>query len=185
MSEYNRRQICTNQSQSVMRALLSIILLVCAACATAQTAPDTGTVVTPFPAPDFTLEALNGGTFSLASMRGRWVILNFWATWCAPCADEMPALQTIASERSGQVALFGINMRESADDVRAYMSHYHLTFPMLLNPDEAMSANYRLELGIPQTVIITPDGAIVWHKFGAIDLDSFRSTLDKLMAGSG
>jgi thiol-disulfide isomerase/thioredoxin len=167
-----------------MRAFLLIILLLCAACASAQTAPLTGTAMTPFPAPDFTLEALNGGTFSLGSMRGRWVILNFWATWCAPCIDEMPALQAIASERSGQVALFGINMHESADDIRTYMARYHVTFPMLLNPDEAMSANYRLELGIPQTVIITPDGEIVWHQFGAIDLDNFRSTLDELMAGS-
>lgn len=168
-----------------MRALLLIILLLCAACASEQADPNDGTAMTPFPAPGFTLEALNGGTFSLDSMRGRWVILNFWATWCAPCTDEMPALQTIASERSGQVALFGINMHESAEDIRSYMARFHLTFPMLLNPDEAMSANYRLELGIPQTVIVTPDGQIVWHKFGAIDLDSFRSTLDDLMTGSG
>ena len=167
-----------------MRMLLLIVLLLCAACASAQTAPETGTVVTPFPAPDFTLETLNGGTFSLNSMRGRWVILNFWATWCAPCTDEMPALQTIASERSGQVALFGINMRESADDIRTYMARYRISFPMLMNPDEQVSANYRLDLGIPQTVIITPEGEIVWHKFGAIDLDSFRSTLDGFIAGT-
>ncbi len=167
-----------------MRVLLLIVLLLCAACASAQTAPETGTVVTPFPAPDFTLETLNGGTFSLNSMRGRWVILNFWATWCAPCTDEMPALQTIASERSGQVALFGINMRESADDIRTYMARYRISFPMLMNPDEQVSANYRLDLGIPQTVIITPEGEIVWHKFGAIDLDSFRSTLDGFIAGT-
>ncbi|MCZ2096973.1 MAG: TlpA family protein disulfide reductase [Anaerolineae bacterium] len=169
----------------MMRAFLLIVVLLCAACASTETAPGAGTAVTPYPAPDFTLETLNGGTFSLASMRGRWVILNFWATWCAPCTDEMPALQTIASERAGQLALFGINMRESADDIRTYMTRYRVSFPMLLNPDEAMSANYRLELGIPQTVIITPEGEIVWHKFGAIDLDSFRSTLDELMTGSG
>lgn len=167
-----------------MRMLLLIVLLLCAACASAQTAPETGTVVTPFPAPDFTLETLNGGTFSLNSMRGRWVIVNFWATWCAPCTDEMPALQTIASERSGQVALFGINMRESADDIRTYMARYRISFPMLMNPDEQVSANYRLDLGIPQTVIITPEGEIVWHQFGAIDLDSFRSTLDGFIAGT-
>lgn len=167
-----------------MRVLLLIVLLLCAACASAQTAPETGTVVTPFPAPDFTLETLNGGTFSLNSMRGRWVIVNFWATWCAPCTDEMPALQTIASERSGQVALFGINMRESADDIRTYMARYRISFPMLMNPDEQVSANYRLDLGIPQTVIITPEGEIVWHQFGAIDLDSFRSTLDGFIAGT-
>jgi peroxiredoxin len=166
-----------------MRKLVLILMLCCAACAT-QSAPQTGTAVTPFPAPDFTLPTLNGGTFSLNSMRGRWVILNFWATWCAPCTDEMPALQTIANERSGQVALFGVNMRESAEDIRTYMARYRLSFPMLMNPDEAMSANYRLDLGIPQTVIITPQGEIVWHQFGAIDLNSFRSTLDGFMTGT-
>jgi thiol-disulfide isomerase/thioredoxin len=137
--------------------------------------------VTPFPAPGFTLDTLTGGKFALDSMRGRWVILNFWATWCAPCVDEMPALQTIASERSGQLALFGINMRESADDIRKFMGRYHVNFPMLLNPDDTMAASYSLDLGIPQTVIVSPQGMVVWHQFGAIDLGSFRATLDGLI----
>lgn len=164
-----------------MRTLFLILMLLCAACAGTQTAPGADTPVTPFPAPDFTLPTLTGGTFSLNTMRGRWVILNFWATWCAPCTDEMPALQTIANERSGQLALFGINMRESADDIRAYMTRYRLGFPILMNPDEQTAANYQLDLGIPQTVIVSPEGEIVWHKFGAIDLDSFRATLDGFM----
>ncbi len=165
-----------------MRIVLAILLLLCAACATAPSTSATGTMLTPFPAPDFTLQTLNGGTLSLSTMRGRWVILNFWATWCAPCTDEMPALQTIANERSGELALFGINMRESADDIRTYMARYHITFPILMNPDDATTANYRLDLGIPQTVIITPDGEEVWHQFGAIDLNHFRDTLDQLIA---
>ena len=139
---------------------------------------------TPFPAPDFTLPTLNGGTFSLSTMRGRWVILNFWATWCVALHDEMPALQTIANERSGQLALFGINMRESADDIRTFMTRYRLSFPILTNPDDATSANYRLDLGIPQTVIVSPEGQVVWHQFGAIDLNNFRSTLDQVIAGA-
>ncbi len=168
-----------------MRILLFLLLAVCAACAATTTAPETGTKVTPFPAPDFTLPTLSGGTFSLATMRGRWVILNFWATYCAPCLDEMPALQTIANERSGQIALFGINTYEfdTVETIKTYMTRYRLSFPILMNPDERMRANYRLDLGIPQTVIVTPEGQVVWHQFGAVDLTNFRSVLDEFMNG--
>jgi thiol-disulfide isomerase/thioredoxin len=169
-----------------MRIVLLLVLLVCAACGTTSTTTTTegssGTMLTPMPAYDFTMDTLSGGTFTLSSMRGRWVILNFWATWCAPCLDEMPALQAIANERSGQLALFGINMREGAIEIRTYMARYRLSFPILINPDESVSNNYQLSLGIPQTVIITPDGRMVWHKFGAIGLANFRATLDELMA---
>jgi thiol-disulfide isomerase/thioredoxin len=165
-----------------MRILLVVFLLFCAACAT-TTVPEHGAAVTPFPASDFNLPTLSGGNFALDSMRGRWVILNFWATWCSPCIDEMPALQTIANERSGQIALFGINMRESAADIRRFMGQYHVNFPMLLNPDDQMAANYSLDLGIPQTVIVSPQGMVVWHQFGAIDLGSFRATLDGFING--
>ena len=167
-----------------MRILLVVFLLFCAACATTQAVSEHGAAVTPFPAPEFNLTTLTGGKFALDSMRGRWVILNFWATWCAPCINEMPALQTIANERSGQIALFGINMRESADDIRKFMGQYHVNFPMLLNPDDTMVANYSLDLGIPQTVIVSPQGMVVWHQFGAIDLGSFRTTLDGFINGS-
>ncbi len=165
-----------------MRRLALAILLLACACATAS--PDTGTAVTPFPAPDFTLDTLNGGKLSLTTMRGRWVILNFWATWCVPCTSEMPALQTIANERSGQLALFGINMGESADDIRTFLTRNHLNFPILMNPDNAIIAAYSLDVGIPQTVIVSPAGQVVWHQYGPIDLNSFRSTLDRLMVSA-
>ena len=163
-------------------ALFMIILMVCAACTAQTTVSQSGTAVTPFPAPQFTLATLNGGQLSLNTMRGRWVILNFWATWCAPCTSEMPALQTIANERSGQLALFGINMREKADDIRTFMSRNHLSFPILLNPDDATLAAYSLSVGIPQTVIVSPQERVVWHQYGPIDLNTFRSTLDQLMS---
>lgn len=165
-------------------SLVFATLLLCAACASTTSTTEPGTMLTPIPAPDFTLETLNGGSFSLSTMRGRWVILNFWATWCAPCTDEMPALQTIATEKSGEIALFGVNMRESANDIRTYMTKYRLSFPILMNPDDGVFANYKLDLGIPQTVLITPDGLMVWHQFGPIDLNSFRATLDGFMASS-
>ncbi|HVU11326.1 MAG TPA: TlpA disulfide reductase family protein [Phototrophicaceae bacterium] len=167
-----------------MRKFLTalILLVLCAACSAQDATPQAGTAVTPFPAPDFTLDTLSGGQLSLASMRGRWVILNFWATWCAPCTSEMPALQAIANQLSGQVGLFGVNMREKADDIRTFMTRNHLSFPILLNPDDATLAAYNLSVGIPQTVLITPKGQVVWHQYGPIDLDTFRTTFDQLRA---
>ena len=154
---------------------LALTAFAFAACSSEAPATNVGGYVTPYPAPDFTLTALNGGSLSLSTMRGRWVILNFWATWCVPCGTEMPALQTIADERSGQVALFGINMRESDDDMRTYMTRHHLSFPILTNPDDNVLNNYNLQVGVPQTLIISPEGQIVYHVYGAIDLDQFRN----------
>lgn len=162
--------------------MLALLIFACAACATEQTDTSSGVFVTPVPAPDFTMTALNGGSLTLSTMRGRWVILNFWATWCAPCGIEMPALQTIATERSGDVALFGINLRESDADIRSFMTRYRLTFPILTQPDDATYSAYNVEIGVPQTVIISPDGQMVWRQFGPIDLDNFRAVLDTLKA---
>jgi len=145
------------------------IVLVCALTLLAACAP-----VTPptpaddaFPAPDFTLTALDGETFRLSELRGGWVLLNFWATWCPPCVDEMPALQALDDTYGHRLTVLGINQREDASVVRAFAADHAIRFPLLLNPDDATLLAYQV-IGLPQTVLVDPAGNIRFRSFGPV-----------------
>jgi thiol-disulfide isomerase/thioredoxin len=122
----------------------------------------------PIAAPDFALVALDGGMVRLGEQGGRWVLLNFWATWCEPCKTEMPLLQDLADQYAAQLVVLGINQRESVDEVRAFADAYSVRFPLLLNPDDATLMNYGV-MGLPLTFVINPVGEIVARQFGVID----------------
>jgi cytochrome c biogenesis protein CcmG/thiol:disulfide interchange protein DsbE len=166
-----------------MRFVCILILIgAAAACQPAPSPPDS----TPdaWYAPDFGLSALDGTQYKLSDLRGQWVILNFWATWCVPCVTEMPALQAIADEYAGQVILLGINVRESREDVAAFALEHNIRFPLLLNADDATLLNYQV-IGLPQTVVISPTGEIVDRRFGPLELDEFSQSIERLLSGSG
>ncbi len=135
---------------------------------------------TVFCAWDFSLEGVDGATYTLSEQRGQWVIVNFWATWCAPCVQEMPELQAIAEQYADELIILGINQRESAATVRGFAADLGLTFPLLLNPDDQTLVNYQV-MSLPQTIIVNPDGEVVWRAFGPLDLDSFEDTFSELL----
>ncbi|MCC6616848.1 MAG: TlpA family protein disulfide reductase [Anaerolineae bacterium] len=157
---------------------LLVIVLVCAACAPAEaTAPPVATVDDALLAPDFTATSLSGDSYTLSALRGRWVIVNFWATWCVPCVTEMPALQQIADEHADTVVLLGVNVRESADEVAAFVAEHDLRFPILVSPDDSTLIDYQV-LGVPQTVLIAPSGEIVYRQFGPVEVEGFGAELE-------
>lgn len=132
----------------------------------------------PFYAWDFTMMALDGETYTLSEMRGQWVLVNFWATWCVPCVEEMPVLQSI-HERYDDLTVLGINQRETSDAVRDFAEANGIRFPLLLDPPDSVLLDYQV-MGLPQTVIVDPDGEIVWRQFGPVELDSFSDEIDAL-----
>lgn len=120
-------------------------------------------------APDFTLRDIGGGTVSLASYRGSWVLLNFWATWCGPCRDEMPSMENLSRNFGGQgFTLLAINQKESAAQVTSFMRTHGLNFPTPLDSDGRVSAAYRVH-GIPVTYVIDGSGNAIGMKSGARD----------------
>jgi len=141
--------------------------------------PDVGEEV--FCAWDFSLETVGGETYSLSEQRGKWVIINFWATWCVPCVEEMPELQAIAEEYPDELIVFGINQRESAVEVQAFANDLGITFPLLMNPDDQTLVNYHV-MSLPQTIIVNPNGEVVWRAFGPLNLDSFQEVFADLLA---
>jgi len=155
-----------------------LVIGIVAACApTAVSPPPVATIDDALLAPDFTATALSGDSYTLSALRGRWVIVNFWATWCVPCVTEMPALQQIADNHADAVVLLGINVRESVEEVAAFVAEHDLRFPVLVNPDDSTLLDYQV-IGVPQTVLIAPSGEIVYRQFGPVAVDDFGVELE-------
>lgn len=131
---------------------------------TAPTGPPTpaGSSIAPMVgslAPDFELAALGGGRVRLSDLRGRAVLVNFWATWCDPCRLEMPDLQDRADRFADRLVVLGVNFDEPESDVRAFAEELDLTFPLLLDPGAEVQELYRV-LGYPTSVFIDQAGVI-------------------------
>jgi len=124
------------------------------------------------PAPNFTLEDLNGRKVGLKGLKGKVIFLNFWATWCAPCVQEMPTMEKL-HKTFGQKGLtvLAVNYREDAKEVKKFFSKYKLTFIALLDLDGKVSERYRT-WGLPVTVIINKRGEIVAKVIGSRDWHS-------------
>jgi cytochrome c biogenesis protein CcmG, thiol:disulfide interchange protein DsbE len=115
-----------------------------------------------FSAPDFSLEMLEGGTLSLADLRGHPVVLNLWASWCPPCRSEMPALQEAYQMYQGQgLVVLGVNMtsQDTEANARAFIQKLGLTFPVVLDREGKAASAYQLT-ALPSTYFIDREGII-------------------------
>ena len=120
------------------------------------------------PAPDFQLKSLDGQTVSLGSLRGRPVMLNFWATWCGPCRVEMPFIQGVFEDSDWAeqgLMVLGVNLGDSPSAVRSFMEDNGLSFTVLLDADQSAAQDYNIR-GIPTTYFIDKNGIIKDIKIG-------------------
>ena len=134
-------------------------------------------------ASDFELEALDGGEFRLSDHRGRYVILNFWASWCGPCRAEIPELKAFREriEEEGDddagPLLIGINQTASESgttSLRSFVEREGMNFLILLDTGNRVHAQYGIR-GIPTTVIVNPNGTIAAKRTGAVTRGWLRS----------
>lgn len=130
------------------------------------------------PAPDFTLQTPQGESVSLSDLRGQVVLINFWATWCAPCRVEMPAIQ--ARYNRGGFTVLAIDFDESADLVQAFVDELGLTFTVLLDPGGDVQNLYRVR-GYPTSFFVDADGIIRVFHIG----DMSESELDAYLVQLG
>jgi thiol-disulfide isomerase/thioredoxin len=138
-------------------------------------APEVGAL-----APRITLKNLDGETIDTDVLTDRIIILNYWATWCAPCQIEMPALQELSERYPDDVTVLGINAGESQSAITAWRDHFKLTFPLLLDPDGAAARDYRLR-GQPTTVIVAPGGIIHEIIYGPADIHALERAVVALL----
>ena len=120
-------------------------------------------------APNFTLSTVDGQQVSLEQYRGKVVFLNFWATWCIPCREEMPALERLYQAYQAQdFAVISIDLKETADQVKAFFQKHALSFPALLDQNGAVFRDY-LVAGMPTTYLIGRDGMLLARGVGGRD----------------
>ena len=135
-------------------------------------------------APDFTLPTIDGQVVSLSSLRGKKVILNFWATWCPPCRQEMPDLEAFYSKhaKDKHVVVLGINLTSaemSVNDVKKFVKEYKLTFPVLLAKTEETAVRYQA-VTIPTSYIIDSSGVIRNKRIGPMDQKWMEQQIDAI-----
>ena len=128
-------------------------------------------------APDFSLQNLQGETVTLSELRGKAVLLNFWAVWCGYCRIEMPDLQTAYEEfgEAGFVVL-GIDIQENQTRVETFVQDMGLTFPILLDDQGQVALQYRIR-GLPTSILVDTEGVIRLVHLGPITHDEIAAQL--------
>lgn len=132
-------------------------------------------------APAFDLELLEGGgRLTLDRLRGKIVVVNFWASWCVPCKQENPALASVWERyRSADVVLVGIVYQDSVDAAREYTTRLGNTWPSVLDDNGRTAFSFGV-FGIPETFFIARDGVIAGRHIGPIDQDTLIRGIDTL-----
>jgi peroxiredoxin len=120
-------------------------------------------------ASEFQLPALDGGTVRLADLRGRVVLLNFWATWCGPCREEMPGLAALATELGPRgLVVVAVSVREPRTKVEPFVRDFRLRFPVALDEEGTVTAQYHV-FALPTTVVVDRHGRHVGTALGIRD----------------
>ncbi len=139
------------------------------------------------PAADFTLPMLSGGAVSIHSLRGKPIVLNFWASWCGPCLAETPLLVRLQKVYGPRGVIFvGVDVKDEISDARRFVGQYHVDYIVARADDQVVRA-YAV-LGLPTTVFIRADGVVVDKEVGGfigpVGEKELRSRLDHLLAST-
>ena len=133
-------------------------------------------------APDFTAAYLEDqGALKLSSLRGKPVLLNFWASWCPPCKDEAPLLEDAYAEYRDDVEFVGIDIRDARDDAIEFVETYGVTYPQVRDEALRIYTQYGLT-GQPESFFIDQDGIVVQHVKGPLTESSLYQYLEVLVS---
>lgn len=130
-------------------------------------------------APDFTLLDLDGNQISLGDFAGRPVVINFWATWCPPCQDEMPLLVEAYEREGGQVVFLAISIDEPERAVRRFAEKNDISFVILLDEGGKVASEYQVK-SIPITFFVNRDGQVVMRYAGQIPTHRLEDGLSRI-----
>lgn len=133
------------------------------------------------PAPDFALNTFKGETISLADLRGKPVIINFWASWCPPCREEAPLLEGAWQmfQKRGIIFL-GVNVQDRKEDALSYLKEFEVTYPNGPDPSGEIAINYGVS-GLPVTFFISRDGKVLRRWVGALAPKVLMSSMKEIM----
>lgn len=132
------------------------------------------------PAPNFAMQDLEGRTFSLQALRGKPVVINFWATYCPPCIVEHPMLVAGARRYAGRVQLLGVIYQDEPELIQRFIHERGAWGPSLIDPDGKVAIAYGV-YGPPETFFIDSDGVIVEKIIGAVPPDDFVRLIEEML----
>jgi peroxiredoxin len=133
------------------------------------------------PAPDFTLPLIDGGQLHLSSYRGKVVLLDFWATWCVPCREEIPHFVELQQKYGGLgLQIIGVSMDDSTDPVHTFYQQFHMNYPVVIGTAD-VGASYGGVLGLPISFLIDREGRIYAKHMGATDAAVFEKDITTLL----
>lgn len=134
------------------------------------------------PARDFTLQLFEARPLNLSELRGKVVMVDFWASWCPPCRQEAPVLAKVYREYRGRnVEFVGVSIWDSEEGAREYIRRYGITYPNGLDEKGAIAIDYGIT-GIPEKYFIDRDGVLLKKLIGPMKEDRLREVLDELLA---
>jgi cytochrome c biogenesis protein CcmG/thiol:disulfide interchange protein DsbE len=139
-----------------------------------------GRAVVGKPAPTFTAIDLDGRSVSLASYRGRPLIVSFGASWCHPCRQEYPLLVATAAKHGAKVAIVSVMHDDLNGDARAFVKEFHARWPAINDESNAISEAYGV-VGVPQTFFITPEGVVQARVYGITSHSALDPPLNRLL----
>ena len=136
------------------------------------------------PAPQVGGATTDGGTLQLSDLAGTPVLVNFWASWCGPCAREVPELVRVAAQYRGEVELLGVDVRDSVVNARSFERDQGVTYPSLVDPDATIAASFGgvAPSALPSTILLDADQRVSLQLFGAVTQDQLEPYLDELVA---
>jgi thiol-disulfide isomerase/thioredoxin len=147
-------------------------LLLCLVAAGCAGAAETATP------PSLKLATLDHGAYDLAKARGRHVVVNYWATWCAPCRKEMPELDALHRERE-DVEVIGLAYEEiAAEDMRAFLAERPVAYPIAIVDVFAPPADFEVPRGLPMTWLISPEGQVTKRWLGPVTRAEIEAAVD-------
>ena len=160
-----------------------------ASSSSASSGPLPGKVrdVEPEPVPDLTLETLDGASIDLAKQDGRVLLVNFWATWCAPCREEIPDLKALHSDlKEDGLTVIGVALdRKGREVVDPFVDKHEINYPIVVDAEGTAEAELGPIPGLPTTILVTPDGQITKRVVGIFPTDEMRPTLQDMLDASG
>ncbi|MBW4436509.1 MAG: TlpA family protein disulfide reductase [Pleurocapsa minor GSE-CHR-MK-17-07R] len=166
---------------TLLIGIASVVLVVgIAFVRSQQTQPSDGR------APDFSVTTFDGETVTLSELRGRIVVINFWASWCGPCRAEAPALEAVWRNYADDgVVVLGVAYADDADDSRAFIAEYGLTYPNASDIGTTISKDLYHIQGVPETFIIDQNGDVAQFIYAGVTEQQLTTVIESLLNGGG